>query len=245
MGAGPASHPTEDLVRRGREGDPAAFVSLVEQHRSRLQALAHIKMSRKLLQSFGVEDVLQEACLRAFQSFKAFEWRGPNSFYRWISGIVENVIVDFARKMNAKKRAGGVVSLDGEGAQEGDRLEASGPSPSTLLRREERFERLEKALSQLSEDHREVIYLARIHLLPMKEVARRMGRSVDAVSELLRRALRRLRDNFGDTESFGLPERSLGDPPQRGGRLLPTARKASNNGNGTTAGDGAAKGTDT
>jgi RNA polymerase sigma-70 factor (ECF subfamily) len=231
MGAGPVSHPTEELVRRGREGDPTAFVSLVERHRSRLQALAYTKMSRKLLEIHDVEDVLQEACLRGFQSFKTFEWRGPNSFYRWIAGIVENVIVDYARNMKAKKRDGGVISLDGDGARDGGLVPAPGPSPSSLVGREERFERLRNALDQLDEDHREVIYLARIHLLPLKEVGKRMGRSADAVSELLRRALRRLKEIFGDTGSFGLPPKSLADPPRGGGgRPASPARKASNNG---------------
>lgn len=211
MGTESFSHPTEELVRRGRSGDPSAFVSLIERYRSRLEALAYVKMSAKLLRSYSVEDVLQEACLRGFRSFHSFESRGPNSFYRWISELIEHVIVDLARHEEAQKRAANVISLDGEGKENRDHLKNEDPSPSTLLRREERFERLKKALEGLSEDHREVILLARIQLLPMKEVARRMGRSVDAVSELLRRALCKLKQAFGRTESCGLPMKSLAD----------------------------------
>jgi RNA polymerase sigma-70 factor, ECF subfamily len=211
MGAGWLSHPTEELVRRGRSGDPSAFVSLIERYRSRLEALAYVKMSAKLLRSYSVEDVLQEACLRGFRSFQSFESRGPNSFFRWISELIEHVIVDLARHEEAKKRAANLVSLDGDGKEHREILEHQGPSPSTLLRREERFERLKKALEGLGEDHREVILLARIQLLPMKEVARRMGRSTDAVSELLRRALLKLKQAFGRTESCGLPMKSLAD----------------------------------
>ena len=96
-------------------------------------------------------------------------------------------------------------------------------------------------MDQLDEDHREVIYLARIHLLPLKEVGKRMGRSADAVSELLRRALRQLKEIFGDTDSFGLPPKNLADPPRGGGdRFVSPARKGSPN--GTQSGNGAAKG---
>jgi RNA polymerase sigma factor (sigma-70 family) len=77
------------------------------------------------------------------------------------------------------------------------------------LRREERFERLEKSLQSLSPDHREVILLARIEGLQIAAIAERLGRSKSAVKSLLLRALKELKRSFGDTESFHLPDRSL------------------------------------
>ena len=81
---------------------------------------------------------------------------------------------------------------------------------SRAVRRGERFERLEKALASLSPDHREVVVLARIEGLQMKEIAQRMERSVTAVQNLLFRALKELKKAFGDTGSFHLPDRRLG-----------------------------------
>ncbi|HAK96178.1 MAG TPA: hypothetical protein DCM87_14590, partial [Planctomycetes bacterium] len=83
-------------------------------------------------------------------------------------------------------------------------------SPSRAARREERFDRLEGALARLPEEHRQVIRLARIEGLPIAEIAVRMNRSAAAVSMLLSRALKRLREGFGDTESMSLPDRMLG-----------------------------------
>ncbi len=77
------------------------------------------------------------------------------------------------------------------------------------MQREERFERLEKALDGLSRDHREVIHLCRIEGLPFQEAARRMNRSADAVKMLLSRALEELKGKFGDTQSLHLPDRKL------------------------------------
>lgn len=85
----------------------------------------------------------------------------------------------------------------------------SGVTPSRCLQRHERFERLEKALENLSPDHRKVILMARIEGLPIQEIAARMERSPDAVMHLLRRALRKLKAAFGETESLRLPERAL------------------------------------
>ena len=54
-----------------------------------------------------------------------------------------------------------------------------------------------------------MIELARLDGLPIQEIARRMDRSPNAVSQLLARALKQLRSSFGDTESLGLPDRAL------------------------------------
>jgi RNA polymerase sigma-70 factor, ECF subfamily len=52
---------------------------------------------------------------------------------------------------------------------------------------------LSDALTQLGEDHREVIVLHHLEGLGWDEVARRMGRSAGAVRMLWTRALRQLR----------------------------------------------------
>ncbi len=71
-------------------------------------------------------------------------------------------------------------------------------------------ERLEKALDSLSPEHKEVILLARVEGLEIKQIATRLNKSVSAVKGLLFRALKGLKDSFGDTESLHLPERTLG-----------------------------------
>ena len=82
-------------------------------------------------------------------------------------------------------------------------------SPSRIARRGERFDRLAEALNRLSADHREVILLSRIEGLRMKEVAKRMNRSENAVLLLLSRGLKKLKESFGETESLHLPWRGL------------------------------------
>ena len=85
-------------------------------------------------------------------------------------------------------------------------------SPSRSLRRRERLDRLQAALDALSPDHRQVIVLARLKGLRMTEIAERMERSPNAVALLLARALAKLRESFGDTESLplGAPADPLG-----------------------------------
>ena len=111
-----------------------------------------------------------------------------------MAGIIENVI----RTQAQKRGRGEFLELHQD-------LPGGRSSPSRHLRREERFERLEDALTRLSPEHREVIVLARIERVRIKEIAKRMQRSPDAVKQLLVRALRKLRETFGDTESLHLP----------------------------------------
>jgi RNA polymerase sigma factor (sigma-70 family) len=82
------------------------------------------------------------------------------------------------------------------------------------MRREERFERLEKALDSLPHDYRTVITLMKVRGLSLKDVARRMGRSPDAVTMLHLRVLRKLRAAYGEanTESLHLPHDRTLDP---------------------------------
>ena len=156
---------TETLVERARGGDHSAFEQLVEAERPRLEALVRSRLGLRLRSEVDVEDIVQETLLQAFRSIARFRWQGEQSFIRWLAGIAENVIRKEHRGWVQRSK----VRL------EPDPIEQT--SPSKNLRRHERFDRLEQALKGLSEDHREVIILARIERLRVNDIARRMERS--------------------------------------------------------------------
>jgi RNA polymerase sigma-70 factor (ECF subfamily) len=185
------------LVRRAQGGDRSAFDELLRRERAPVEAWVMAHLGPKLAVRIGVDDVLQETFLWAFRGIANLRWSGEESFRHWLVSIAKHVIQKEARK--GKQVLG---ELDGD---------VVGPqaSPSKILRRDERFDRLEDALQGLSAEHRRVIELARVEGLPVEEIARRTGRSPNATSQLLRRALKKLRERFGDTESLGLPDRPL------------------------------------
>ena len=190
-------HP-HTLVSRAQSGDRSAFDALVGLYKGRLMALIHSRLGEGLTRHLDAEDILQESLVKAFASLERFRWQGDESFLRWLGAIVEHRIQDAARRHGAK----GLLPLEVDVAD-------SAVSPSKAERRNERLERFEKALNQLSPDYRQAIVLARIEGLSIEEVARRMNRSPNAVSHILLRALRKLRARFGDTESLHLPDRGL------------------------------------
>ncbi len=187
-----------DLIAKAQAGDRDAFDALVERHQDRLERLIRSRMGDRLMSDLEPGDVRQEVLLRAFGAMHRFHWAGDDSFMRWLGTIAENVILNATKRLSRR----GTLRLDRS-------VPGPGESPSKALRRDERFDRLETALDHLSPDYRNVIVLARIEGLPIREIARRMHRSESAVKNLLLRALKALRGSFGDTESLGLPDRRL------------------------------------
>lgn len=198
--------PLEALVARAQAGDRQAFDELAASEREPLERRVRRAMGTVLARTVEVEDVLQETYLRAFRSLDRLEWHGRASLLGWLERIAEHVVLDLARH---RQRAP-FIELPVEPP-------ADGLAPSTEMRRAERFDRLRRALESLPPDDRQVIRLARLEGLPLGEVAARMNRSANAVSHLLHRALERLRDVFGETESFHLPDRSLEEEGGAGG----------------------------
>ncbi len=188
---------TEHLLDRARTGDREAFDVLCRQHSEHLTTLVHRWLGAELGAKLEPEDILQETFLRAFESIGVFRGQDERSFLSWLASIAEHLIWNASQKRSLKQAQ---LVFDASG---------SGPSPSRGLRREERLQRLEACLTGLKRDQREAIILSKIDGLKAKDIAERMGRSVDAVKQLLSRGLRQLRQDFGDTASLRLPDRAL------------------------------------
>ena len=248
----PDSSITQEFVEKARLGDREALGTLLQRYRQRLEALIHLRLGPQLREKVEVEDVLQETYLNAIGAIQKFQWTDQGSFFRWLGAIAEHVIQRSARfhlqteKRKYSRERSLERHLDGTEGRPADLaklLRARDPSPSTILQRQERFDRLEAALNQLHPDHREVIILAAVRGLPTRDIAAQLGRSREAVSMLLLRALRRLRKEFGRTDSFHLPLLGLaslpgissgcddpedpGRPPTSNGSLQPPAEPES------------------
>jgi RNA polymerase sigma-70 factor (ECF subfamily) len=188
------------LIDRARRGDRAAFDELAAGCRERLARVVRFRLGPSLRRVLDVEDVLQETYLRGFGAIARFTWRHEGSFFEWLSGIARNVI----REACARSPGSG-----GEPGEAEEEPPAPGASPSRELRRGERLERLQKALDELPPAYRQVLRGALVEKLPLVEIARRLGKTPNAVSLLLLRANRKLRESFGETQSLCLPPEGL------------------------------------
>ena len=186
-----------ELVHRAQGGERAAFDELAEGHRQRLIAWTRNRIGSHSRARLDVEDIVQDTYLRAFESIQRFVWRHEDSFFQWLSTIAQHLVWNMSRRLSA----GDVnLTIDPPG---------STVSPSRVMRREERFDRLERALLDLRPEEREIVRLARIEGLKAQEIAKRLGRPEPTVRSLLVRALSKLRESIGDTRSLNLPNREL------------------------------------
>jgi RNA polymerase sigma-70 factor (ECF subfamily) len=195
-GLGP--EPVPELVLKAKAGDREAFERLACPHLARLRHQVQARMGRRIRSRIDADDVVQETLATALESIGKFAWQGEGSFYLWIAGIAEHIILNAVRKK-------GWTPI-------GIEQPPAGPAtttPSKLARRDERFGRLQGGLRRLTTDQRNALRLSREEGLKVAEIAARMGRSPNAVYKLLARALIELRNDVGDTGSLHLPDRAL------------------------------------
>lgn len=124
---------------------------------------------------------------------------------RWVSKIVENRIRDNLGKLHADKRdIRKEIPLNNTSATQDTFAGISEPvdstTPSLILSKGEGLNKLEKAISGLKPEYREVIILTRLEGLSHKQVGEKLGKSPDAVRMLLARAMSVLSRNFENTE---------------------------------------------
>lgn len=174
------------LYDRATEGDQDALDRLLQRYLPQLHAFVHARLGAELRARESSLDVVQSVCRELLAAAPGFEFRGEERFRDWLFTAALNKIRDKARFHGRDKRD---VARE-EGGDDASLVRAASfltPSVDAIGR--ETAEALAAALAELSEEHREVITLARIVQLPYAVIAESMGRSEAAVRQLLVRAL--------------------------------------------------------
>lgn len=188
MDATPSVEPDDaSLLARARTGDEDCMRRLFERHRTALEARVRRFLPRAVQRKVSVSDVVQEARILAFARTGTFEPAREGAYRSWLLRIAEWKAREALRSYaGTSKRAVGREASQGGDAPEGA---SNDPSPSEAAIRTETREAVLRTLATLSPDHREVLRLARLEQLPIRDVAERMGRSNDAIKKLYGRAL--------------------------------------------------------
>lgn len=188
----------QQLVERAQRGDKKAFELLVIKYQRKLARL----LSRFIRDTTEVEDVTQEAFIKAYRALPSF--RGDSAFYTWLYRIgintAKNHLVSLGRRAPTVT---GVDNEEAEATEEGDQLRDLNTPESQMMSRQ-LGETVNQALQELPEELRTAITLREIDGMSYEEIAQIMNCPIGTVRSRIFRAreaiAERLRPQLGTSK---------------------------------------------
>lgn len=177
---------TTDLhvVQQAIAGDPIAQEQLFKMYAATLYRRAFAILRNRE----DAQDALQDAWLRAYNSFQSFE--GRSSFSTWLTRIVINSALMILRR-NRNRRE--VSADEGGGSSLIHEIPDCSLNPEQSLLQSEQKAILEETIGALGPRIRVMIELGPLQERPSKEAARRLGISLQAAKARLFHARAALR----------------------------------------------------
>ena len=172
----------QQLVERAQRGDKQAFELLVSKYQRKLARL----LSRFIRDATEVEDVTQEAFIKAYRALPTF--RGDSAFYTWLYRIGINTAKNYLVAMGRRAPTStGFDHEDAETFEEADQLRDSA-TPEGELQGKQIAATVNRAMDQLPDDLRTAITLREIEGLSYEEIANVMNCPIGTVRSRIFRA---------------------------------------------------------
>jgi RNA polymerase sigma-70 factor (ECF subfamily) len=193
---------TRELVTLAKGGNEPALEQLCSVYGERVRRIIRLRMGVEIRPRLDSMDLVQDALVSALGGLKDFSYKNEGDFLRWLARITQNELRDNLDKIYTDKRdIRKEVRLQNYGpTTDGGFAGTPGPieatTPSVIMSKKEDLDKLEKAIDRLKPDYREVIVLAKIDGLSYKEIADKLGKSIDSVGHLLSRAMVALTEAF-------------------------------------------------
>ena len=172
----------QQLVERAQHGDKHAFELLVAKYQRKLGRL----LSRFIRDSAEVEDVAQEAFIKAYRALPSF--RGDSAFYTWLYRIGINTAKNYL--VSQGRRAPTTTEFDSEeaeGFEEAEQLRDIN-TPESELSTKQIADTVNKAVEGLPQELRTAITLREIEGLSYEEIAEMMNCPIGTVRSRIFRA---------------------------------------------------------
>jgi RNA polymerase sigma-70 factor (ECF subfamily) len=191
---------TLTLVSAAQRGDPRALNDLVGRYLPLVRRIVLLRMGRPLRMLAEVEDLVQEALIRILRGIGRFEHRSEGSFRNWLAKCVRCEVADRTRDASRRKRGTNRVRRfsDFDSTLASSILAAGQPSPSDIARGAELAERIDEALLEIPQGHRELVILRVACGMSFEEIAAELGISRPETARVaFHRVLARLRKRVG------------------------------------------------
>lgn len=172
----------QQLVERAQRGEKRAFDLLVAKYQRRLARL----LSRFIRDNSDVEDVTQEAFVKAYRALPSF--RGESAFYTWLYRIGINTAKNFLGANSRRHMmTSEVVDEEGESFDVAMQIPDMN-TPETELMNRQIIDTVNSAVAELPEELRTAITLREMDGLSYEEIARVMNCPIGTVRSRIFRA---------------------------------------------------------
>ena len=170
------------MVERAQAGDQQAFEKLVSKYQRKLNRL----LSRLIRDHGDVEDVVQEAFIKAYRALPSF--RGESAFYTWLYRIGINTAKNYL--VARDRRAPTSTEFD---ADEAEAFEDASQlhdinTPERVLHSKQIGQTVNAAMEALPDELRNAIVLREIEGLSYEEIALEMNCPIGTVRSRIFRA---------------------------------------------------------
>jgi RNA polymerase sigma-70 factor (ECF subfamily) len=159
----------------------ARLAGLYEEYYDRIAHYVYVRIGSRA----EAEDIAGEVFLKALKSLKSYREQGV-PMQVWLFRIAHNLTVDYLRKMDKDR----TVPIDSVVLPDDN-------NPADIAEKNIEFERVTRAMKQLTAEQREVINLRFFGGLTSREVADILKKSDGAVREMQRVAMEKLRAIMG------------------------------------------------
>jgi RNA polymerase sigma-70 factor (ECF subfamily) len=172
----------QQLVVRAQRGDKRAFELLVVKYQRKLGRL----LARFIRDPAEVEDVTQEAFVKAYRALPAF--RGDSAFYTWLYRIGINTAKNYLMALGRRApTTTEVEAQDAEGFEDGEQLRDIN-TPESMLLSKEIAATVNATIQELPEELRTAIQLREIEGMSYEDIARIMDCPIGTVRSRIFRA---------------------------------------------------------
>ena len=172
----------QQLVERAQRGDKRAFELLVEKYQRKLGRL----LARFIRDPAEVEDVTQEAFIKAYRALPAF--RGDSAFYTWLYRIGINTAKNYLMALGRRAPTSTEVEAeDAEGFEDAEQLRDIN-TPESILLSKEIAATVNATIEELPEELRTAIQLREIEGMSYEDIARIMDCPIGTVRSRIFRA---------------------------------------------------------
>lgn len=178
-----------EIVARVQSGDKSAFDLLVIKYQHKVIKL----VSRYIRDSAEVEDITQEAFIKAYRALANF--RGESAFYTWLYRIAINTAKNFLVSQG-RRPPNSDIEVEIAEVLDGAASLRDSATPERNLLRDEIANTIQRAIKSLPEDLRTAITLREIDGLSYEDIAQVMTCPIGTVRSRIFRAREAIDDEL-------------------------------------------------